>query len=112
MEDYALPAYDIPVSVGVNFTRVGPSWMDPLVAFLKSGILLEEKTKAERIHRKASRFWLSKNQKLYKRSYSGPYLLCIHPKVVETQLEELHKGICGNHTGGGSLAHRALTQSY
>ena len=35
VEDYAIPAYDILTSVGVNFMRVGPSWMDPLVAFLK-----------------------------------------------------------------------------
>ena len=27
-------------------------------------------------------------------------------------LEELHEGICGSHTGGRSLAHRALTQGY
>ncbi|XP_075665413.1 uncharacterized protein LOC142635083 [Castanea sativa] len=96
VEDYALPAYDISVSIGVNFTRVGPSWMDPLIAFLKSGILPEEKTKAERICRKASRFWLFEDKKLYKRSYSRPYLLCIHPEVMETLLEELHKGFVSN----------------
>ena len=83
VEDYALPAYDIPIPIGVNFTRVSPSWMNPLVAFLTSGILPEDKTKAERICRKALRFWLSEDQKLYKCSYSRPYLLCIHPKVVE-----------------------------
>ena len=49
---------------------------------------------------------------MYKRSYSGPYLFCIHPKVVERLLEELHEGICGSHTGGRSLAHRTLIQGY
>ena len=58
MEDYALRAYEVPVLVGVHFMRVGPSWMDPLFTFLKNGILLEDKTEVERIHRKASRFWL------------------------------------------------------
>ena len=84
---------NIPVPVGVHFTRVSPSWMDPLVAFLKSGILLKDKTKAERIHRKSSKFWLSKDQKLYKYSYSRPYLLCIHPEAMEILLEELYEGI-------------------
>ena len=55
------------------------------------------------------RYWLSKVQKLYKRLYLGPYLLCVHPEAVEMLLEELHEGICGSHTGGRSLAHRALT---
>ena len=83
-----------------------------IVLFLKEDILLEGKFEADKVRRKASRFWLSKDQKLYKRSFSGPYLLCIHPKTVELLLEELHEGICGSHTRGRSLSHRTLTQGY
>ena len=92
--------------------RVGPSWMDLVVTFLKSGTLPEDRVKAEKIRRKALSFWLSEDQKLYKRSYSGLYLLCVHLEVVKLLLEELHEGICGSHTGGRSLAHKALTQGY
>ena len=49
---------------------------------------------------------------MYKRSYSGPYLLCIHPEASELLLKELHEGICGSHTRGRSLSHRAITQGY
>ena len=35
--------------------------------------------------------------------------MCIHPEAVETLLEELYEGICGNHTRGRSLAYTALT---
>ena len=83
--------------------------MDPIVAFLKDDILPEVKSKVEKIRRSATRFWLSEDHKLYKRSYSGPYLLCVHPEASELLLEELHEGICDNHTGGRSLSHRALT---
>ena len=86
--------------------------MDPLVLFLKEDILAEEKNEADKIRRNASRFWLSEDQKLYKRSFSGPYLLCVHPEVSELIREELHEGICGSHTGGRSLSHRAITQGY
>ena len=58
------------------------------------------------------RFWLSKDSKLYKWSFSGPYLLCVHLDIVEDLLYEIHEGICGSHTGGRSLVHRALTQGY
>ncbi|XP_065629678.1 uncharacterized protein LOC136067549 [Quercus suber] len=61
--------------IQVHQVRAGPSWMDPLVKFLKEDILPEEKGEADKIRRKAARFWLSEDQKLYKRSYSGPYLL-------------------------------------
>ena len=61
--------------------------MDPILLFLERDILLEEKSKAEKIRRKAPRFWLSEDRKLYKRSFSCPYLLCVHPDVSESLLE-------------------------
>ena len=98
--------------VHIHQIRVGPSWMDPIVLFLKEDILPEEKSKVDKVRRKAHRFWLSKDQKLYKCSFSRPYSLCIHPEVSELLLKELHEGICGSHTGGRSLSHRALIQGY
>ncbi|XP_075664858.1 uncharacterized protein LOC142634446 [Castanea sativa] len=109
VESYITPAYNELPSVTVNFTRVGPDWQIPLVALLKDGIVPEDRVEAEKVRRKAPRFRLSEDQKLYKRSYSGPYLLCVHPEVIEMLLEELHEGICGSHIGGKSFAHRALT---
>ncbi|XP_065623591.1 uncharacterized protein LOC136064973 [Quercus suber] len=79
---------------------------------VQGDILLKERGKADKVRRKATRFWLSEDQRLYKRSYSGSYLLCIHPGAAELLLEELHEGICGSHTEGRSLAYRAITQNY
>ena len=86
--------------------------MDLIVLFLKEDILPEDKLEADKVWRKAPRFWLSRDQKLYKRSFSRPYLLCIHPEASELLLEELHEGICGSHTGSRSLSHTAITQGY
>ena len=86
--------------------------MDSIIQFLREDTLPRERIEADKVRRTAIRFWLSENQKLYKRSFLGPYLLCILPEMTESLLEELHEGICGNHTGGRSLAHRAITQGY
>ena len=83
--------------------------MDSIIRFLKEDILPEEKIKADKIRRKTTSYWLSEDHKLYKRSFSGPYLLCVHPELTESLLKELHERICGNHTGRRSLAHRAIT---
>ena len=96
----------------VPHIRIGSSWMDPIIQFLSKNVLPEDKSEAEKVRRKAPRFWLSEDQKLYKLSFSRPYLLCIHLEASELILEELHKGICGSHTGGRSIAHRAITQGY
>ena len=98
--------------IHVHHIQVGPSWMDPLVLFLKEDVLPKEKTEVDKIRRNTSRFWLFEDQKLYIRFFSRPYLLCMHLEASELILEELHKGICGSHTGGRSLTHRAITQGY
>ena len=72
--------------------------MDPILLFLERDILPKEKSEAEKVRRKAPRCWMSKDKKLYKRSFSGPYLLCVHPDASESLLEELHEGVCGSHT--------------
>ena len=98
--------------VQIHQIRMVPSWMDSIIRFLKEDILPEEKIEAEKIRRKSTSYWLSEDHKLYKRSFSGPYLLRVHPELTESLLEELHEGICGSHTEGRSLAHRAITQGY
>ena len=86
--------------------------MDPISLFLERDILLEEKSETEKVRRKALRFWLSEYRKLYKRSFFGPYLFCVHPEASGSLLEELHEGVCRSHTRGKSLSHRAITQGY
>ena len=83
--------------------------MDPILLFLERDILPEEKSEAEKVRRKAPQFWMSEDKKLYKRSFSGPYLLCVHPDASESLLEELHEGVCRSHTRGRSLSHWAIT---
>ena len=86
--------------------------MDPISLYLERDILPEEKSEAEKVRRKAPWFWLSEDRKLYKRSFSSPYLLYVHPEESESLLEELHEGVCGSHIGGRSLSHWAITQGY
>ena len=112
VEDLCTPTPTRKGLLQVHQIKLGPSWMDPILLFLERDILPEEKSEDEKIRRKAPRFWLSEDKKLYKRSFSGPYLLCVHPKASESLLEELHKGICESHTGGRSLSHRVITQGY
>ena len=106
-----------PTEVGRNMAhihqiRVGPSWMDSIILFLKEDILPKEKSKADKVRRKAPRFWLSEDQKLYRRSFSRPYLLCIYLEASELLLEELHERICESHIRSKSLSHKAFTQGY
>ena len=112
MEDLCKPTKVGRNVVHIHQIRVRPSWMDFIVLFLKEDVLPKEKSEADKVQRKAPRFWLFEDQKLCKRSFSGPYLLCIHPEAIKLLLEELHEGIYGSHTRGSSLSYRAFTQGY
>ena len=67
--------------------------MDPILLFLENDILPEEKLEVEKVRRKTLWFWMSEDKRLYKRSFSGLYLLCVHLDALESFLEELHEGV-------------------
>ena len=74
----------------IHQITLGPSWMDSISLFLEKDVLPEEKSEADKVRRKAPWFWLSEDRKLYKRSFFGPYLLCVHLEASESLLKELH----------------------
>ena len=41
-----------------------------------------------------------------------PYLRCLDAEEARYVLEEINKGVCGNHTAGRSLAHKVTRQGY
>ena len=86
-------------------STTGPCWMDSIVDFLAEDHVLEDENEASRIHQVAPRYWLSVDHKLYRRSFGGPYLLCLHPEKVNELLAKLYDGVCSIHVGGCSLAH-------
>ena len=89
VEDLYKPTKTRGETAQINQIRAGPSWMDSIIRFLKEDVLPEERIEADKVRRKTTSYWLSKNHKLYKRSLSGPYLLCVHPKLTESLLEEI-----------------------
>ena len=86
--------------------------MDPIIDFLADDRISDDEKKANKVRRVASQYWLSEDRKLYRWSFGGPYLSCLHPEKVGQLLAELHEGVCDSHVGGQSLAHRAMTQGF
>ena len=67
-------------------TTAGSCWMDPIIEFLTKDKIPDDESEANKIRRVASRYWLSADRKLYRRSFGGPYLLCLHPGKVDELL--------------------------
>ena len=84
-----------------------PSWVDPIFEFLMEGKVSEDKNEARRIKYQANKYIIM-NEKLYRSGYAMPNLRCLWPDEVEYVIREIHKGVCGNHSGKRSLAQKAL----
>ncbi|KAL5573453.1 hypothetical protein UlMin_023050 [Ulmus minor] len=60
---------------------------------------------------KAARFAIVEGI-LFKKSFSRPLLRCVSKSEANEVLSAIHSGLCGNHSGGRSLAHKAITVGF
>jgi len=93
----------------MNIEEDKECWMIPIIKFLKEGTC--EETEETTMKRKCARYTLI-GEELYRRSYSRPLLKCINKSQAEYVMAELHEGICDFHSGGCSMATRALRVGY
>ena len=98
MEFLAKPS--IHTKQGVMELIQEPSWMDPIVTYLKIGKQPEDRTEARILRLKVARYVLY-DDKVYRRGYSMPLLRCVTPSEAKYILREIQEVTCGNHTGGG-----------
>ena len=61
VEDLYKPTETRRVTAQIHQIRAGPSWMDSIMQFLKEDTLPEERVEADKVRRKATRYWLSEN---------------------------------------------------
>ena len=87
------------------------SWMSLIMEYLQNGTLLEDKNEARRVQYRSS-WYLIQNGVLYKRGHVLPLLRCATEGEANYVMCEVHEGICGNHSGGRSLAKKILRAAY
>ncbi|GAU31015.1 hypothetical protein TSUD_393000 [Trifolium subterraneum] len=86
-------------------------WRLPIIQYLKRDILPVEKEDAARI-KKITPYYTLIGEKLYKRGFSSPLLLCVSTAEAQRILNEIHDGSCGNHIGARSLAGKVTRAGY
>ena len=73
-------------------------WMTLITSYLKDSVLPDDKETARKLKVQAARFILIKDV-LYKRGFLRPYLRCLGLEEADYVMREVHKGVCGNHSG-------------
>lgn len=85
--------------------------MDPIISYLRDRKLPNNKQEARKIKLRSAQYMIL-GEVLYKRGYSLPYLRCLALDEANYVRREIHEGICDNHSGVRSLAHKAICQGY
>lgn len=85
--------------------------MTPIWEYVKNGALPQDKNEARKIKYQAARYVIY-DEVLYRRGFNTPLLRCVDGEECTYILREVHEGICGNHSGGSSLAQKILRQGY
>ena len=88
-----------------------PDWRTPFMQYLQQGTLPDDKTKAQQLKSKASKYFIIEKD-LYRRTFTAPILKCIGPDESAYCLSEVHEGICGDHMSAKALAHKIIRQGY
>lgn len=88
-----------------------PEWARNVVEYLKNRQLANDKKEARKIWMQSARYTLV-SEILYRRGYTLPLLKCLSTTEAEYVLKEIHERVCGSHSGGRILEHKAVRAGY
>ncbi|XP_026384876.1 uncharacterized protein LOC113280473 [Papaver somniferum] len=104
---------DSPVIDGSgNPAENASDWRQPYIRYLTTSELPEDEKLASKVKKNACRYSMIEGELYSKPVGLDPFLRCISAEEGQQILAEAHEGICGNHSGGRSLAHMILSQGY
>ncbi|GJS74084.1 reverse transcriptase domain-containing protein [Tanacetum coccineum] len=89
----------------------GPTWMTPIMEYLKDGTLPGDRKEASKLCIKARQYELLDGI-LYKRSFLKPWLRCVGPLQADYMIREIHEGSCSMHAGPRSVVAKAMRLGY
>ncbi|KAH1099489.1 hypothetical protein GYH30_034907 [Glycine max] len=78
---------------------------------VRHGVLPSDKNEARCLKHKAS-YYAILDGELFKTWLTTPLLKCLNCQQADYVMRELHEGICGLHTRGGSLATKVVRVGY
>ncbi|XP_071718730.1 uncharacterized protein [Rutidosis leptorrhynchoides] len=86
-------------------------WMTPFIKYLADGTLPEDKLQARRIRMRAPMYNF-KNDILYRKSFTEPYLRCVGPVQAKEIIQEMYEGTCSTHSGYRTIVSKIKRMGY
>jgi hypothetical protein len=97
-----------PSSAGQEVMMIDVDWKQPFIDYIREQKVPTDKNLAEQLIRRANSYVLV-GDKLYRRgASSGVLMKCVPQEEGKGILEEIHKGVCGNHASSRTLVSKAF----
>jgi hypothetical protein len=99
-------------SAGQEVMMIDADWRQPFIDYLSEQKVPSDKNLAEQLIHRAKSYVLVED-KLYKQGASSGLLMkCVPRQEGKDILEEIHKGVCGNHASSRTLASKAFRRAF
>jgi ribonuclease HI len=99
-------------SAGQEVMMIDVNWRQPFIDYLCEQKVPSDKNLAEQLIRCAKSYVLV-GDKLYRRgASSGVLMKCVPIQEGKDILEEIHKGVCGNHASSRTLVSKAFRRAF
>jgi ribonuclease HI len=97
---------------GQEVIMIDVDWRQPFIDYLSEQKVRSNKNSAEQLIRRAKSYVLVRD-KLYKQGASyGVLMKCVPRQEGKDILEEIHKGVCGNHASSRTLVSKAFRRAF
>jgi hypothetical protein len=97
---------------GQEVMMIDVDWRQPFIDYIREQKVPLDKNLAEQLIRRAKSYVLV-GVKLYRRgATSGVLVKCVPREEGKDILEEIHKGVCGNHTSSHTLVCKAFRRAF
>jgi hypothetical protein len=101
-----------PSPAGQEVMMIGVDWRQPFIDYIHEQKVPTNKNLAEQLVRRAKSYVLV-GDKLYRRgTSSGVLMKCVPREEGKDILEEIHKGVCGNHASSRTLVSKAFRRAF
>jgi hypothetical protein len=97
---------------GQEVMMIDVDWRQPFIDYLREQKVPSNKNLAEQLIHRAKSYVLVRD-KLYRRgASSGVLMKCVPREEGKGILEEIHKGVCGNHVSSRTLVSKAFRRAF
>jgi ribonuclease HI len=97
---------------GQEVMMIDVDWRQPFIDYLTEQKVPSDKNLAEKLIRRAKSYVLV-GDKLYRQgASSGVLMKCVPRQEGKDILEEIHKGVCGNHASSCTLVSKAFRRAF